>query len=38
MEEYFSMVQQVRISHGCCPECYTRQISEIAGKDISPSL
>jgi DNA-binding response OmpR family regulator len=38
MEEYFSMVQQMKISHGCCPECYTRQIAQIAGKNISPSL
>lgn len=30
MEEYFNMVQRMKISHGCCPECYTRQVTEVA--------
>lgn len=38
LEEYFSIVQHMNISHGCCPECYTREVAELAGKKISSPL
>lgn len=26
LEEYMTRVQGINVSHGCCPECFTRQI------------
>lgn len=38
MEDYFHMVQRMKISHGCCPECYTQQMTKVTGKNISSPL
>ena len=29
IEEYFSLVQCMRVSHGCCPECLSQQMKEL---------
>lgn len=36
MEEYFSRVQCMKVSHGCCPECYIKQMKEITKENIRP--
>ncbi len=28
MEEYFNKVQGVRVSHGCCPDCFPEQMKK----------
>jgi DNA-binding response OmpR family regulator len=34
LEEYFNRNKGVRISHSCCPECYTEQIKNLeSGRD-----
>ncbi|RPJ04110.1 MAG: response regulator [Spirochaetaceae bacterium] len=36
LEDYFSKTKGVRVSHGCCPECYAEQMEHLSwegGKD-----
>jgi DNA-binding NtrC family response regulator len=36
LEEYLDTVQKIRVSHGCCPDCFAREIREYgAGKEES---
>ena len=30
LEEYFAKVKGLNVSHGCCPDCFTRSLCEIA--------
>jgi len=30
MEEYFDTVKKMRISHGCCPDCFARQMQNFS--------
>ena len=33
LEEYFSRVHGLTVSHGCCPECFTREMQGLLSSD-----
>ncbi|MBM9529179.1 response regulator [Desulfoprunum benzoelyticum] len=37
LEEYFNRTKGVRISHGCCPDCYAEQIKNLHSDRDEPS-
>lgn len=37
LEEYFNRTKGVRISHSCCPDCYTEQIKNLTPDRNTPS-
>lgn len=30
LEEYFNTIKKVQITHGCCPECFTKQMQNLS--------
>lgn len=37
LEEYFNRAKGVRISHSCCPDCYTEQMKNLGSEPNEPS-
>ncbi|MGB5230502.1 MAG: hypothetical protein WBN83_03155 [Desulfoprunum sp.] len=37
LEEYFNKAKEVRISHSCCPDCYTEQLKNLGSDRNKPS-
>ena len=37
LEEYFDAVKKVRITHGCCPDCFAKEMQKLTPRTTGPA-